>query len=157
MLNINKFGSIERGTNNIANVDSHHRWNASVRNYVRDNALCRAGADFDAKTRRIRRVAQPEADGDAVNKLYLEQSIQFLRGHQIELERSLNEQSRTGSDAVNSNDVTLLRNSILILRNDLEEVQKNMAAVENTQQVILATFKEYTEAFEAYKSTHGQP
>jgi len=46
---------------------------------VRDNALCRAGTEFDAETRKIRRVAQPESDDDAADKLYVEQSVKILR------------------------------------------------------------------------------
>jgi len=53
-----------------------------VRNYVHDNALCRADTEFDAETRNIRRVAQPE--GDAANKLYVEQ-IKILRDRQGEI------------------------------------------------------------------------
>jgi len=52
---------------------------------VRDNALCRAGTEFDAETRKIRRVAQPEGDDDAANKLYVEQSVKILRDRQEEI------------------------------------------------------------------------
>jgi len=52
---------------------------------VRDNTLCRAGTEFDAKARKICRVAQPECDDDAVNKLYVEQSVQILRDRQGEI------------------------------------------------------------------------
>jgi len=48
---------------------------------VRDNALCRAGTEFDAEARKIRRVAQPE--GDAANKLYMEQKILKDRGRNL--------------------------------------------------------------------------
>jgi len=56
---------------------------------VRDNALCRAGTEFDAETRKIRRVAQPESDDDAANKLYVEQSVKILRDRQEEIEKNI--------------------------------------------------------------------
>lgn len=57
----------------------YYQWSGLVRNYVRDNALCRVAADFDAKSRKIRRVAQPEADTDAANKRYVEQCMQDIK------------------------------------------------------------------------------
>ena len=45
----------------------HYQWRGLFRNYVRDNALCIAAADFDAKSRKIRRVALPVDDADAAN------------------------------------------------------------------------------------------
>jgi len=52
---------------------------------VRDNALCRAGTELDAETRKTRRVAQPESDDDVANKLYMEQSVRILRDQQGEI------------------------------------------------------------------------
>jgi len=49
------------------------------------NALCHAGTEFDAEARKIRRVAQPEGDDDAANKLYVEQSVKYLRDRQREI------------------------------------------------------------------------
>ena len=40
--------------------------------------------DFDAKSRKMRRVAEPVADTDAVKKLYMERSIKLLREQQEE-------------------------------------------------------------------------
>ena len=56
---------------------------------MRDNALCLTAADFDARSRKICRVAQPEADTDAVNKRYVETSINLLRDRQEEYEKKL--------------------------------------------------------------------
>jgi len=41
--------------------------------------------EFDVETRKIRRVAQPESDDDATNKLYVEQSVKILRDRQGEI------------------------------------------------------------------------
>ncbi|XP_072761218.1 uncharacterized protein [Anoplolepis gracilipes] len=62
-MSINKFG-VSLGTSNNA----YYEWNRLLRTYVRDNALCLTSAGFDARLRKIRRVAQPEDDNDAVNK-----------------------------------------------------------------------------------------
>ena len=60
-----------------------------MRNFVRDNALCRTVTDFDARSRKIRRVAQPEADDDVVNKLYVDQCVKTLRNQQKESDEKL--------------------------------------------------------------------
>ncbi|XP_018403204.1 PREDICTED: uncharacterized protein LOC108780109 [Cyphomyrmex costatus] len=71
---INKFGlSLGGGS------ESHYQWRGLFRNYVRDNALCRVATDFDAKLRKIRRLALPVDDTDATNKRYVQQSVQDLR------------------------------------------------------------------------------
>lgn len=46
-------------------------------------------ADFDAKSRKIRRVALPVDDGDAVNKRYMQQNVQMLKDRQVEIERKI--------------------------------------------------------------------
>ena len=85
-MSINKFGlPLEK----VANSTYYYQWNGLLRNYVRDNALCLTAADFDARSRKIRRVAQPESDTDAVNKRYVETSVNFLRDRQEEYEKKL--------------------------------------------------------------------
>lgn len=64
--------------------NSYYQWCVLVRNYVRENALCRSTTNFDAKSWKIHRVAQPEADTDAVNKRYVEQSIKIAKKQQQE-------------------------------------------------------------------------
>jgi len=58
----NKFGLSDWKSDAIGN-HSHHHW-SKLRNYVCDNALYRAGTEFDAETCKIRRVTQPEGDDD---------------------------------------------------------------------------------------------
>jgi predicted RNase H-like nuclease (RuvC/YqgF family) len=82
---INKFGLFEQ-RNDAA--ESNHL-SRLVTSYVHQNALCRVATDYDARSRKIRRVAQPEADTDAVNKLYLEECIKMLRHQQKELDERL--------------------------------------------------------------------
>ncbi|KYN27501.1 hypothetical protein ALC57_03110 [Trachymyrmex cornetzi] len=48
-----------------------------------------AGADFDAKSRKIRRVALPVDDADAANKRYVQQSVQDLKDRLNEIERKI--------------------------------------------------------------------
>jgi hypothetical protein len=60
-----------------------------MRRCVRRNALCRVATDYDARSRKIRRVALPEADTDAVNKLYLEECFKTLMIQQKESDEKL--------------------------------------------------------------------
>lgn len=83
-MSINKFGLSLETPNN-----SYYQWNALLRNYVRDNALCQIASGFDARSRKIRRVALPEDDTDAANKQYVEMSIKFLEDRQEEFEKKI--------------------------------------------------------------------
>ena len=74
---LNKFGaSLNRGDNCAAprrpSLDS-------IRSYVRDNALCLNQLGYDARERKIRRVASPEIDTDATNKRYVVTSLRDVR------------------------------------------------------------------------------
>jgi len=60
-----------------------------MKSYVHENALCRVVTDYDARSRKIRRVAQPEADTDAVNKLYVESCVKRLMNRQKESDEKL--------------------------------------------------------------------
>jgi len=72
---INKFGtSLGR-----SGAEPYYQWNELFRNFVRDNALCTGAADFDAKSRKIRRVALPVGDGNVANKRYVLQRVQILK------------------------------------------------------------------------------
>ena len=72
---INKFGSpLER-----VGARTHDTAVASLRSYVRNNALCLRQSDDDARERKIRRVVAPETDTDATNKRYVETTIQDVR------------------------------------------------------------------------------
>jgi len=41
--------------------------------------LCVIATDFDARSRKIRRIVLPVDDGDAANKHYVLQSVQILK------------------------------------------------------------------------------
>src|SRR5436190_1414426 len=74
---LNKFGaSFNRGDNCAAprrpSLDS-------IRSYVRDNALCLNQLGYDARERKIRRVASPEIDTDTTNKRYVVTSLRDVR------------------------------------------------------------------------------
>lgn len=88
MMHINKFGISEQ-SKDVTNAISYRRWSGLMRNFVRDNALCRVVTDFDARSRKIRRVAQPETDTDAVNKLYLDRCVKTLRNQLKESDEKL--------------------------------------------------------------------
>ena len=81
---INKFGFSLHKSEVGSSTMNYYTLNGLLRNYVRDNALCRSIDDFDAKTRKIRRVAQPEADSDAVNKQYVDQVVKSSIDQHVE-------------------------------------------------------------------------
>jgi len=99
---INKFGISLGGSG----VESYYQWSGLVRNYVRDNALCMTASDFDAKSRKIRRVALPVDDGDAVNKRYMQQNVQMLKDRQDEIETK----------------IAALQNKVDIMLNEIRQV-----------------------------------
>lgn len=82
---INKFG-ISLGR---SGGESYYQWNGLLRNYVRDNALCVVATDFDARSRKIRRVTLPVDDDDVANKRYVQQSLQILKDRQEEFEKKM--------------------------------------------------------------------
>jgi len=61
----------------------------------RENSLCVEGEVFDAKSRKIRRLADPKDDSDAVNKLHLDHRFKIISedmDNQINYNRSSYEQ-----------------------------------------------------------------
>jgi len=73
-MSINKFGiQLVKGDTKRA------QWcDGAFRNYVRENSICVQGDVFDAKSRKIRRLANPEADSDAVNKQHLDDRFKTI-------------------------------------------------------------------------------
>ncbi|XP_076278317.1 uncharacterized protein LOC143208119 [Lasioglossum baleicum] len=67
---INKFGAMLR---NESNKDGE-----TCKNYVRSSALCLDGDAFDARDRKIRRLASPTNDADAVNKVYMDKKMTHI-------------------------------------------------------------------------------
>lgn len=104
-MSINKFGiSLEKNDSTMM----YYQYNGLIRNYVRANALCMTATDFDAKSRKIQRVAYPEADTDAANKYYVETTVQFLRSHLKGLDRRIH----------------ALEKDVHALQNAIQEIQK---------------------------------
>ncbi|KYN20113.1 hypothetical protein ALC57_07541 [Trachymyrmex cornetzi] len=71
-------------------------------------------ADFDAKSRKIRRVALPVDDADAANKRYVQQSVQDLKDRLNETERK----------------ITVLQNNVQVL---LKEFEKTIREVHRAE------------------------
>lgn len=86
---INKFGLSLQKSDTVVIDKSYDRWSGLIRNYIRDNALCRTTTDFDAQECKIRRVAQPEIDSDAANKQYVEERVKYLKNQQEEFEKKI--------------------------------------------------------------------
>jgi len=80
---INKFGtSLGR-----SGAEPYYQWSGLLRNFVRDNALYMGADDFDAKSRKIKRVALLVDDDDVANKRYVLQSVKILKDRQNEIEK----------------------------------------------------------------------
>jgi len=75
---------------------------------MRDNALCMGATDFDAKSRKIRRVALPVDDDDAANKRYVLQSVKILKDRQDKIEKK----------------IATLQNNMQIMINELQKIQQ---------------------------------
>jgi len=85
---LNKFGIRSKPFGKRSETELYNQWN-EFRNYVRDNTLCVVAVDFNAKSRKIRRVALPIDDGNAANKRYVQQSMQILKDRQDKIERKI--------------------------------------------------------------------
>ncbi|XP_070169539.1 tropomyosin-like [Polyergus mexicanus] len=79
-MSVSKFGSPLRNRGYDARTGRLRPAIESLRNYVRDNALCLSSSiEYDAKERKIKRLAQPEEDADATSKSYVEGITSQLR------------------------------------------------------------------------------
>ncbi|KYN50639.1 hypothetical protein ALC56_00015, partial [Trachymyrmex septentrionalis] len=66
--------------------------------------------NFDAKSRKIRRLALPVDDADAANKQYVQQSIQDLKDRLNEIERK----------------IAALQNNVQVMLKELEKMIREM-------------------------------
>ena len=107
---INKFGlSLEGGGS-----ESYYQWCGLLRNYVRDNALYIVAANFDAKSRKVWRVALSMDDADVTNKRYVQQSVQDLKDRLNEIERKIG----------------ILQNNVQIMLNEFEKIIREVHHIE---------------------------
>jgi len=119
---INKFGTLLEGNG----ADQFSRYNALIRNYVRDNALCTTAADYDARSRKVKRVAEPTDDGDAANKRYVQQNVNILKDRLEKLDKKIER---------------LEKQNVRILKDYLEEFNKKTEILESTMRTILNTIR----------------
>ncbi|XP_026829805.1 uncharacterized protein LOC113563012 [Ooceraea biroi] len=129
---VNKFGATLARSG-----DYTTRFRASdVRGYVRDNAFCLVpdGDEYDAKRRRIRNVAVPREEHDAVNRYHVDQRVD-----------SLSEAQRK--------DYSDHREAIVALRADIEGASASLTngrigelvvAVEETRKLIVTQEERFT-------------
>lgn len=129
---IDKFGTLlgRRGT------DPYYQWNRLLRNYVRDNALCMVTTDFDAKSLKIRHVALPVDDGDAVNKLYVQQNVQILKNRQDELEKEI------AADVADN--IQYMQQNMQILKDEQDKFEKKITTFQHNAPM----FKDRLDKFE---------
>lgn len=114
-MSINKFG-ISLGRNG---TNPYYQYSGLIRNYVRDNSLCMVAANYDAKSRKIQRVAPPVDDSDVANKWYVQESMKILKDRQDEFDRKVNEfqhNMQILKDQLNKleRDITEFHNQMLI-------------------------------------------
>ncbi|XP_070170812.1 coiled-coil domain-containing protein 39-like [Polyergus mexicanus] len=79
-MSVSKFGSPLKNRGYDARTGRLRPAIESLRSYVRDNALCLSSSiEYDARERKIKRLAQPEEDADATSKSYVEGITSQLR------------------------------------------------------------------------------
>ncbi|XP_029665668.1 uncharacterized protein LOC115237040 [Formica exsecta] len=79
-MSVSKFGTPLKNRGYDARTGRLRPAIESLRNYVRDNALClTSSVEYDAKERKIKRLAKPEEDADATSKSYVEGITSQLR------------------------------------------------------------------------------
>ncbi|XP_070155177.1 tropomyosin-like [Polyergus mexicanus] len=79
-MSVSKFGSPLKNRGYDARTGRLRPAIESLRSYVRDNALCLSSSiEYDARERKIKRLAQPEEDADATSKNYVEGITSQLR------------------------------------------------------------------------------
>ncbi|XP_070527373.1 uncharacterized protein [Cardiocondyla obscurior] len=115
----NKFGTLLKDGGG-SNTNQHYRYNALARNYVRDNALCVTSTDYDARSRKIKHVAKPLDDDDAVNKQYVQQNLQILKNGIVELNNNVQQNVQNLKDQLNE-----LNKKIEILQSSLQCIKSH--------------------------------
>lgn len=79
-MSVSKFGAPLKNRGYDARTGRLRPAIESLRNYVRDNALCLSSSvEYDARERKIKRLAKPEEDTDATSKSYVEGITSQLR------------------------------------------------------------------------------
>ncbi|KYN22270.1 hypothetical protein ALC57_05333 [Trachymyrmex cornetzi] len=94
----------------------------SLWNYVHDSGLCLNPDHYDAKERKIKHVAAPEFDTDAVNKSYVERT---LRGTRNEIKESFR----------------ITRRAVQEVRNDMEKMRRNVEEIKYLNRSVTAQIK----------------
>lgn len=88
-MSINKFGTLlaNKRANAVSDNDTTNHFirdTVALRNFIHDRAILRSDEegieDYDARERKVRRLAKPVNDTDAVNKLYMDNEINKAKG-----------------------------------------------------------------------------
>lgn len=74
-MSINKFGISLQDDKHLHRFDETQYLE---RNFILNKALCLDGDNYDAKSRKIIHIADPQEDTDAVNKLYMRKNFDSL-------------------------------------------------------------------------------
>lgn len=146
----------------------------SLRNYVRVNALCLGSSvDYDARERKIRRLASPEEDTDATSKSYVELALRAAREDEIgyresveritsQLRKDTNEVRQTTVllftrltqlDNAMSKQISVVESNVSKIETNENVLRKRIDAVENSISKIVASANALNKRIDAAKNT----
>lgn len=128
---VNKFGSSPRKRDYGAIISRLRPTVESLRNYVRDNALCLESSDYDARERKIRRLSEPESDTDAANKTYVERALRAIREDESKhrAESKVNESQRKHEFMLMTQTIYEITTRI---EREMQQIEKRIRALETS-------------------------
>lgn len=143
---MNKFGrSLNRANDEERSVES-------LRGYVRNSALCLNPDHYDAKKRRIVRVATPSLDTDVANRGYVDgalvdrdKSLSRVRDDVEEVRQSVDELTR-GMNSLLQNRVEILSKNVDSLQTSQRENEKVSARLQNEEERLSRSVDELSKA-----------
>lgn len=125
-MSVNKFGvSLDRHDRDDAITGRIRPAVESLRNYVRDNALCLAATDYDARERRIKRLSEPKEDADAASKNYVERALRAME----EDENKYREEMKKAASQ-QQYEFVLLTDAVFTLKARVDKMETDIAQME---------------------------
>lgn len=129
-MSVNKFGgSLSRTSDDGRSIES-------LRGYVRNSALCLNPDHYDAKKRRIVRVATPILASDATNKGYIDSAFTD-RDKSLARVRNDVKEVRKSVDQLTGSMNSLLQTRVEILSKNVDSLQTSQREHENVSAKLL--------------------
>lgn len=121
-MSINKFGVTLR--------KALDRDDATCKNYVRQRALYRDGENFDARDRKIVRLAEAKDDTDAVNKVYLDKRMaHILKGTRNQLSNNCLKLNKETHETISNQMSEAIRQVEIHFENSIKEEIKQLQRI----------------------------